>query len=96
MQALTRRQFLQTSGAATATGALTGLGLDLTPLRAEAQVLRTREAKEVPTVCMYCAVRCGQLAAVENGRIINNEECYLITKFARALGVVSLEHQARI
>ncbi len=188
MQALTRRQFLHASGAATATGVLAGLGLDLAPLTAEAQVLRTREAKEVPTVCMYCAVGCGQLAAVENGRIINiegdpdnpinqgalcckgnadiqivynerrpmrvwyrrpngetweqkpvewvmeriaqriketrdstfvevadgvtvnrcegigilgsaiinNEECYLISKFARALGVVSLEHQARI
>jgi len=188
MRALTRRQFLHASGAATATGVLAGLGVDLAPLAAQAQILRTREAKEVPTVCMYCAVGCGQLAAVENGRIINiegdpdnpinqgalcckgnadiqivynerrpmrawyrrpngeaweqrpvewvmeriaqrikdtrdatfvevaegvtvnrcegigvlgsaiinNEECYLISKFARALGVVYLEHQARI
>lgn len=59
---LTRRQFLNVSGAATATGALAGLGLDLTALKARAQVLRTREAKEIPTVCMYCAVGCGQLA----------------------------------
>jgi len=188
MRALTRRQFLHASGAATATGVLAGLGVDLAPLAAQAQILRTREAKEVPTVCMYCAVGCGQLAAVENGRIINiegdpdnpinqgalcckgnadiqivynerrpmrawyrrpngeaweqrpvewvmeriaqrikdtrdgtfvevadgvtvnrcegigvlgsaiinNEECYLISKFARSLGVVYLEHQARI
>src|SRR3972149_2224720 len=188
MMDLSRRAFLHVSGAATATGALAGLGLDLASLRAEAQVLRTREAKEVPTVCIYCAVGGGQLAAVENGRIINiegdpdnpinqgalcckgnadiqivynesrpmrawdrrtngeaweqrpvewvmeriaqrikdtrdatfvevaegvtvnrcegigglgsaiinNEECYLISKFARSLGVVYLEHQARI
>src|SRR3972149_4844492 len=73
MRPLTRRRFLQASGAATATGALAGLGLDLTALKAQAQVLRTREAKEIPTVCMYCAVGCGQLAAVEGGRIINIE-----------------------
>src|SRR3990172_7324342 len=73
MRPLTRRRFLQASGAATATGALAGLGLDLTALKAQAQVLRTREAKEIPAVCMYCAVGCGQLAAVEGGRIINIE-----------------------
>jgi len=27
---------------------------------------------------------------------LNNEECYLITKLARALGIVYLEHQARL
>jgi len=188
MLGMSRREFLHISGAATATGVVAGLGLDLAPLKAQAQILRTREAKEVPTVCMYCAVGCGQLAAVAGGRIINiegdpdhpinqgalcckgnadiqivynerrpmrawyrrphgetweqkpvewvmeriaqriketrdasfvevadgvtvnrcegigilgsaiinNEECYLISKFARALGIVHLEHQARI
>lgn len=30
------------------------------------------------------------------GAALNNEECYLITKLARALGIVYLEHQARL
>ena len=30
------------------------------------------------------------------GAANNNEDCYLATKFARALGIVYLEHQARI
>jgi formate dehydrogenase major subunit len=30
------------------------------------------------------------------GAANNSEECYLYAKFARALGVVYLEHQARI
>jgi formate dehydrogenase major subunit len=34
--------------------------------------------------------------AVLGGASLNNEECYLLGKLARALGVVYLEHQARI
>ncbi len=30
------------------------------------------------------------------GAALDNEECYLLTKFARSLGIVYLEHQARI
>ncbi len=30
------------------------------------------------------------------GAALNNEECYLITKLTRALGIVYLEHQARL
>jgi formate dehydrogenase major subunit len=30
------------------------------------------------------------------GAAVNNEECYLIGKLARALGIVYLEHQARL
>jgi formate dehydrogenase major subunit len=35
------------------------------------------------------------LAAI-GGAAINNEECYLLVKLARALGIVYLEHQARL
>jgi formate dehydrogenase major subunit len=35
------------------------------------------------------------LAAI-GGAPLNNEECYLITKLSRALGIVYLEHQARL
>lgn len=30
------------------------------------------------------------------GAALNNEECYLLAKFARSLGIVNLEHQARV
>ena len=30
------------------------------------------------------------------GAALDNEECYLLSKFARAMGVCYLEHQARI
>ncbi len=35
------------------------------------------------------------LAAI-GGAAINNEECYLLVKLARSLGIVYLEHQARL
>jgi formate dehydrogenase major subunit len=35
------------------------------------------------------------LAAI-GGAAINNEECYLMVKLARALGIVYIEHQARL
>ena len=30
------------------------------------------------------------------GAALDNEECYLLVKLARALGIVYLEHQARL
>jgi len=30
------------------------------------------------------------------GAALNNEECYILSKFARSLGVVNLDHQARV
>ena len=30
------------------------------------------------------------------GAALNNEECYLLSKLSRALGIVYLEHQARL
>lgn len=39
--------------------------------------------------------RTENLASI-GGAAINNEECYLVSKLARALGIVYLEHQARL
>ena len=39
--------------------------------------------------------RCEGIAAI-GGAALDNEECYLYTKLMRSLGVVYLEHQARI
>src|SRR5919202_2292429 len=74
--AVSRRAFLRTSGAtmaATAVGALAGLGADLQPKVARAEELRIRNAKVYPSVCPYCAVGCGTLVHTVDDRIVNIE-----------------------
>ncbi|MFN3477624.1 MAG: twin-arginine translocation signal domain-containing protein, partial [Candidatus Methylomirabilales bacterium] len=63
---LSRRKFLALSGAGGAAVALGGLGFDLEPIRAYAQALKIKEAKQIPSICYYCAVGCGVLASVED------------------------------
>jgi formate dehydrogenase major subunit len=67
-----RRDFLRTS-AGFSLGGLFGLGLDLRAAQEEARRFRIAGVKEVPSVCPYCAVGCGQLVAVRNNQIINIE-----------------------
>ncbi len=66
-----RRQFFRGAGAAA--GTVAGLGLNLQPARAAAQSLRIQGAREVPSVCPYCAVGCGQIVSVRDGQIVNIE-----------------------
>lgn len=54
-------------------GSLAGLGLDLKPVAAAASKLKIHGAREVPSVCPYCAVGCGQIVSVRNGAIVNIE-----------------------
>jgi formate dehydrogenase major subunit len=54
-------------------GGLLGLGLDLRAAQAEVRRLKIADAKEVPSVCPYCAVGCGQIVSVRDGKIINIE-----------------------
>jgi formate dehydrogenase major subunit len=68
----TRRDFLRSS-AGFSLGSLFGLGIDLRAAQAEARRFRIAGVKEVPSVCPYCAVGCGQLIAVRDARIINIE-----------------------
>jgi formate dehydrogenase major subunit len=73
---VTRRNFLRVSGSAlagTAVGALASLGADLRPKVALARDLRIRDAKAYPSVCPYCAVGCGTLIHVQDGKIVNIE-----------------------
>lgn len=73
-QAITRRTFLKgATTVGTAVGALSGLGVDLSPKVALAQELRIKNAKSYPSVCPYCAVGCGLLVHVADGQIINIE-----------------------
>ena len=73
---VTRRKFIQISGAAAAGLAASGLGFDLSPVRAHAQMLKTKYAKETTTICPYCAVGCGAIVHTSkkgDGRVINIE-----------------------
>jgi formate dehydrogenase major subunit len=56
---LQRRTFLKLGATAAAATAFGGLGFDLKPTKAQAQLLKLRWAKETTTICCYCAVGCG-------------------------------------
>jgi formate dehydrogenase major subunit len=69
-----RRDFLRgTVQGGFTLGGLFGLGLDLRAAQAEVRRSRIAGAREVPSVCPYCAVGCGQLVHVRDKRIINIE-----------------------
>jgi len=73
---VTRRDFLKISSATfagTAVGALVGLGADLRPKVAHAKDIRIRDAQVFPSICPYCAVGCGTIIHVVDGRIVNIE-----------------------
>jgi formate dehydrogenase major subunit len=73
---VTRREFVQISGAAAAGIAASGLGFDLSPVKAHAQMLKTKYAKETTTICPYCAVGCGAIVHTSkkgDGRVMNIE-----------------------
>src|SRR3989449_6612172 len=67
---LSRRDFLKVSGAL---GSVTGLGASLAPTLAQAQELRIKHAKAVPSVCPYCSVGCATLVHTVEGKITNIE-----------------------
>jgi formate dehydrogenase major subunit len=69
-----RRDFLRHSaGGGFALGSLLGLGLDLRAAQRATSRFRFANTREVPSVCPYCAVGCGQLVSVRDGKIVNIE-----------------------
>jgi formate dehydrogenase major subunit len=71
---VTRREFLRsTAGGGIALGGLLGLGVDLRAAQTEVRSWKIAKSKEVPSVCPYCGVGCGQLVSVRAGKIINIE-----------------------
>jgi formate dehydrogenase major subunit len=76
---VTRRGFLRLSGAVGSGVALSGLGVDLSPLKAHAAEItkmdRLKAARQSTTVCCYCSVGCGLICSVDplTGKIINIE-----------------------
>ncbi|HNP71060.1 MAG TPA: twin-arginine translocation signal domain-containing protein [Kouleothrix sp.] len=68
--AISRRQFLK---AGAGLGGALALGMSLRPIASHAQSLKIAGAKEVPSVCPYCAVGCGTLISLKDGQVINIE-----------------------
>ena len=63
--------------------------------RIAARIKETRDANWMGTDDGYVANRTEAIACL-GGAALDNEECYLIVKAMRALGLVYIEHQARI
>src|SRR5687768_2172421 len=72
-RSINRRQFLKVAGGGFGMGGAVALGMNLRPIAAHARTLKIAGAKEVPSVCPYCAVGCGTLVSVKDGQIINIE-----------------------
>jgi formate dehydrogenase major subunit len=73
---VSRRDFIKISGATAAGLAVSQLGFDLKPVKAHAQMLKTRYARETTTICCYCGVGCGAIVHTSkkgDGRVINIE-----------------------
>src|SRR5713101_6444050 len=74
LERLDRREFFRASaGGGFALGSLFGLGMDLRAAQKEVRRLKIAGAKEVPSICPYCAVGCGQIVSVRDNKIINIE-----------------------
>lgn len=67
---VSRRNFLKLSGSAVA---LSTLGINLEPVKAYAQGLRIKNAKETQTICPYCSVGCGIIVHSVEGKVVNAE-----------------------
>ena len=72
---LGRREFVKLTAAATAATAFGGLGFDLAPTKAHAQLMSLRKGKETTSVCCYCSVGCGLIVTTDEKtkRAINIE-----------------------
>ncbi|HEX5692217.1 MAG TPA: twin-arginine translocation signal domain-containing protein [Roseiflexaceae bacterium] len=70
---MSRRQFLKVSAGGAGLGGALALGMNVRPIAAHARSLKIAGAKEVPSVCPYCAVGCGTLVSTRDGKVINIE-----------------------
>jgi formate dehydrogenase major subunit len=73
LRPISRRQFLKIAGGGFGLGGAVALGMSLGPIAAHAKTLKIAGAKEVPSVCPYCAVGCATLISVRENKIINIE-----------------------
>lgn len=78
---ISRRKFLKLTGGALAGAAIAdaaGLGLNVQSAYAYGASVPRKVGKEVPSVCPYCAVGCGQIVTVDqaSGKIIDVQGNY--------------------
>ena len=74
MTQLSRRQFLKLSAggmSAVAAAEMTGFGFDTSQAHAATSPKLVKQGQEVPSVCPYCAVGCGQIVTVADCKIID-------------------------
>ncbi len=69
---LSRRDFLKIGGVTATTAALSSLGFRSAEA-ADYKSIRINYAKEVTTICPFCAVGCGIICHVRDGKLINAE-----------------------
>ena len=67
MSQLSRRDFLKVGAAAAGAAGATGLGFDLARANTIKQTLKIAGAKELHSVCPYCAVGCSLVAYTRQG-----------------------------
>ncbi len=72
---INRRQFLKVSAGALSTVAaaeVAGLGIDMSAAKEQARNIPIKTGRQVPSVCPYCSVGCGQIVMVnDQGKIID-------------------------
>jgi formate dehydrogenase major subunit len=68
---ITRRQFLLGGGAAAAGLAISGKSANARDI--DTPELRIKGLKETTTVCPFCAVGCGMIVHVKDGKVVNIE-----------------------
>lgn len=70
MNEVTRRQFLKLSAGAVGgcvAAEVVGFGVNTGAVHAHALNIPIKQGKQVPSVCPYCAVGCGQIVTVDTG-----------------------------
>jgi len=72
---ISRRKFLRVSAGAvaiTVAAEMESLGVDVGAVRASSQKIPIKKGREIPSLCPYCSVGCGQIVTVDDaGRIID-------------------------
>jgi formate dehydrogenase major subunit len=78
-EGMSRRQFLKLSAgtmSGVAAAEMAGYGFDAASTRARTAARQVKQGKEVPSVCPYCAVGCGQIVTVADGKILDIQGNY--------------------
>ena len=70
---VSRRGFLKVSGATASVALLSRFGMDKLYAGPGVKEFKIIYAKESTTICPYCAVGCGQIVSVKDGKVINIE-----------------------